>query len=142
MTSKDIFTSIVSKDENTNTITKKLINRLNGVIHTCFKKIRIREDKSDNDIVKLFDKRRKLRSKVDKYSQEKLKQAEEELADKCADANYEKIKNELKDIDCEDGGFNIGRLWKLRKKLSPYRKETPTAILDPKGNLVTSAKGI
>ena len=68
MTSKNILTSIVNKNEDVDTLTKKLLKRLNGVIHDCFKKIRIKEDRSDYDIVKLFDQRRTLRSKTDEDS--------------------------------------------------------------------------
>ena len=142
MTSKDILTSIVNKDEDVDMLTKKLLKRLNGVIHDSFKKVRITEDNTDDDIVQLFDQRRALRSKKDEDSKKLLKQIDDKLADKCADNNVKIIREELKDIGCDEGGFNVGRLWKLRKKLCPYKKDTPTAMLDPHGNIVTSAEGI
>ena len=37
-------------------------------------------------------------------------QIEKELATKCAEDNYEKIKEELKDIKCDEGGINTGKL--------------------------------
>ena len=38
--------------------------------------------------------------------------------------------------------MNAGKLWKLRKKLNPKGQEPPTAMVDNKDNLVTSAAGI
>ena len=36
----------------------------------------------------------------------------------------------------------MGKLWKLKKSLCPYKKDPPTAMLDTHGNVVASAKGI
>ena len=44
--------------------------------------------------------------------------------------------------DSEDGGFNAGRLWKLKKKLSPKVSEPPTAMKDTNGKLITSSEDI
>jgi hypothetical protein len=38
--------------------------------------------------------------------------------------------------------MNAGKLWKLKKKLSPRGRDPPTAMLDPFGNLVTSTAGV
>ena len=32
----------------------------------------------------------------------------------------------------------MGKLWKLKKSLCPYNKEPPVAMIDQKGNLITS----
>ena len=48
----------------------------------------------------------------------------------------------MNNIECEEGGLNIGNLWKLKKKLCPYKKDPPTAMMDPHGNLVTSEKSL
>ena len=49
---------------------------------------------------------------------------------------------EVKKIDCEEGGINSGHLWKLKKKLSPKCRDPPTAMMDRQGNLLTSAPAI
>ena len=49
---------------------------------------------------------------------------------------------EIKDIECDEGGFNIRKLWKLKKKLCPYKKDPKTATLDPKGNIITSLRNL
>ena len=57
-------------------------------------------------------------------------------------SNYEKIKEEIEGIKCEEGGFNSGKLWKLKKKLFPQSRDPPTAMLDQDGNLVTDSSQI
>ena len=142
MTSQDTLTSIVKKDQDVNTLTNKFLKRLNGIIHECFGKIRIKDSNNNKDIMELFNERNKLRSKDDKASWIKLTEIEELLAENCAESNYQKIKEELKDIESDEGGFNMGKLWKLRKKLCPFQKDPKTAMLDPSGNLITSDKNL
>ena len=124
MTSSNILTSIVNKDLDANTLTNKFLKRLDGIIHECFGKVRIKEDDRDNDtdVMKLYDQRNKLRSKEDKASLKELAEVEEQLAEKCAESNYLKIKKELKDIKSDEGGFNMGKLWKLRKNSVLFKK--------------------
>ena len=45
-------------------------------------------------------------------------------------------------MNSDEGGVNAGKLWKLKKKLNPRKKDPPTAMTDPNGNLVTSKSGI
>ena len=142
MTSDDTLTSIVNKDQDVNTLTNKFIKRLNGMIHECFGKIRIKDSTNNTDIMELFNERNKLRSKDDKVSRIKLTEIEELLAEKCAESNYQKIKEELKDIESDEGGFNMGKLWKIRKKLCLFKKDPKTAMQDPNGNLITSDKNL
>ena len=105
-------------------------------------KTRIKDEDKPTDITKLFDERNKLRSKEDKKSRLRLIEVDQEPADKCAENNYRKIMDEIKDIECDEGGFHMGKLWKLKKKLCPYKKDPMTAMLDPQGNLVTSSKNL
>ena len=39
--------------------------------------------------------------------------------DKVAEENYEKLKEEINGIKCDEGGINSGKLWRLKKKLNP-----------------------
>ena len=139
MTSQDgILSDIVNKGKDVTSATKKFLKRLNGCVTKCFQKIRISEHKSDNEIINLFDERRVLRSKMDTKSRSRLREVEEALADKCAETNKQKIESELKDIESDEGGFNMAKLWKLKKSLCPYNKEPPVAMSDPCGNIITS----
>ena len=40
-------------------------------------------------------------------------------------------------MSCEEGGFNPGKLWQLKKKLSPKHRDPPTAMRDSNGNILT-----
>ena len=52
---------------------------------------------------------------------------------------FQKIMTKVKGMeDSEDGGFNWGRLWKLKKKLSPKVSDPPTAMTNSVGKLLTS----
>jgi hypothetical protein len=135
------LSSIFDTKDDLNVATKHFIKRLNGYIHQSFKKIRISE-KSNDEISQLFEKRRHLRNKDDKESKDELARVEEELANKCAKDNYEKIMEDIKDIDCEEGGVHSGRLWNLKRKLCPRSRDPPTAKLDSSGNLLTSSTAI
>ena len=55
---------------------------------------------------------------------------------------YKIVKEEVDLVKCEEGGFNSGHLWRLKKKLRPKSNNTPTAIGDTNGKLVTSSQGI
>ena len=124
-----------------NTCTRKFLRGLNNCIRKSFRKIRI-TDKPNKEIEDLFDKRRILRNKTDEKSRVELDNVESELAEKCAQKNYELIKGEIENIDCEEGGLNSGNLWKLKKKQSPKCRDPPTAMLDQNGNLLTSEQAI
>ena len=133
----DFLSSVFDNDQDLNSITKKFLKRLNGVIHNSFKKIKISE-RPNKALEELFEKRNLLRTKSDPESRDALEQVEEELASKCAEDNKEKIKEELSGMKCDEGGINPGKLWNLRKKLFPKSRDPPTAMLDSSGNLVTS----
>ena len=69
-----------SKDIDVNRLTNKFMKRLNGIIHKCFKKIRIQEGNDNDKINELFE--RKLKSKLDNKSKKILEFVEDELAEK------------------------------------------------------------
>ena len=133
----DIFENVNDLDVATDMFMKKL----NENIKACFSKIRITE-KHNKELEELFTERKMLRNKNDEVSIMKLKIVEDKLAKLCAESNYSKIMEEIADLECEEGGINVGKLWKLKKKLSPTCRDPPTAMLDKEGNLVTSPRQI
>ena len=135
------MSSIFDTKDDLNMATKHFIKRLNGFIHEAFRKVRI-SDRKNSEIDKLFERRRVLRRKNDQESREELEKVEEELANKCAEENYAKIMEEIKGIDCNEGGVHSGKLWSLRRKLCPKSRDPPTAMLDPDGNMLTSSSAI
>ena len=132
-----IFENVEDLDE----ATEIFINKVNNHIKSSFKKIRITE-KLNKEVEKLFSKRKQLRSKTDEFSKSELKKVEAKLAEMCAESNYSKIVEEIADINCEEGGGNVGKLWKLKKRLSPTCRDPPTAMQDKEGKLLTSPKQI
>ena len=67
---------------------------------------------------------------------EELEKLEDTLAEKYSESMYNKIKHEIKAMNAEEGGYNPGHLWKMKKKLSPRKKDTPTAMKDANGQLL------
>ena len=61
------------------------------------------------------------------------------LANKCAEDNATLIKDACEGLTCEEGGVNAGKLWRLKKQLRGILQEPPTAMLDDKGNLITTS---
>ena len=99
------MSSIFDTKDDLNMATKHFIKRLNGFIHEAFRKVRI-SDRKNSELDKLFERRRVLRRKNDQESKEELERVEEELANKCAEENYAKIMEEIKGIDCNEGGVH------------------------------------
>ena len=88
-----------------------------------------------------YEKSPILRTKTDANSKKLLEDVDHELCEKYSEEMSEKIMSEVKGMeDSEDGGFNAGRLWKLKKKLSPKVSDPPTAMINSDGKLITSEK--
>ena len=51
---------------------------------------------------------------------------------------FNKINDEINGIQGDEGGYNPGHLWKLKKKLSPKHSEPPIAMKDGDGNILTN----
>ena len=85
-----------------------------------------------------------MRNKVkDGLSELQLEEVENELSSKYSSIMYSKIMGEVEGFeDAEDGGFIPGRLWKLKKKLSPRASEPPTAMISSEGKLLTTEDDI
>ena len=125
----DNLSAIFDSENDLNKATELFIKKLNKCIKSCFKKIRVSE-KPNKEVEELFAKRKELRNNEDEKSKLELEQVENKLAELCAEKNYNKIKEEISDIKHEEGGINSGKLWKLKKKLSPKCRDPPTAMLD------------
>ena len=85
------------------------MKKIEKTIQKCFKKVKVTEKK---DTVKeaLYSKWRNLKNKTDDKSREQLKEVENELAERYAKENFEKIKEMVGNQDNEDGGVNTGSL--------------------------------
>ena len=119
------LSNIVKSNKPIKEITNTFVKRIKGFIHSNFKKVKI-IDKPDKNLEHLYNKRRLLRNKTEEESIQELEQVENELSEKYAEGMFKTILSKVKGLDeCEDGGFNSGKLWKLKQKLSPRNHDPP-----------------
>ena len=143
ITSEDSFlSSVFTEKGNIETQTKYFLKRLVYFMSKSFKKIRVNENKKNKDLEELFNLRRILKTKKDDESCEKLVEVETKLANMCADENARTIQEACEGLSCEGGCINAGKLWKLTKQLKGMSQSPPTAMLDEKGNLVTTSRAL
>ena len=115
------------------------MKRIKGFIHSNFQKIKIIY-KPNEALEKLYSKRRLLRTQTDDDSIQELEDVENQLSKKYSEVMFKTIMIEVKGLDdCEDGGFNTRKLWKLKQKLSPRTHDAPSAMTNEKGELLTTA---
>ena len=135
------LSTIFDTEESVEKQTKKFLKKFNRILHQCFPKIRIKHAK-ETEIDKLFKTKRDLKHKDDHASKEKLKTVETKLADKMAEDLYNIVKEEVSIVNSDEGGFHSGHLWKLKNKLRPKSQNSPTAMLNKDGKLITSSNGL
>ena len=141
ITNTNQLSNIFDTDKNIHIQTKKLLKRIKGFISESFDKVKI-TNKPNKELDTLYDKRRVLRSQKGEKAKNELILVEKELADKFGEKMYKHIKEEINCIETEDGGFNSGKLWKLKKKLSPSNFDPPTAMKDSSGKLSITEEDI
>ena len=78
------LSSIFESNKDINKQTKQFIKKLDGVLHHCFKKIKIKGT-PNKEFDDLFAQQKQLKSKVDAESKRKLKEIEDRLAEKMSD---------------------------------------------------------
>ena len=144
MTSEGTFLSEVFNDEkkDVEVTSKQFLKRLKYCITQSFDKIRVKGPRIDKVLEELFDKRRQLKTNHDESSAKELEEVEELLAERCAEQNLKIVKEACEELTCEDGGVNVNKMWKMKKKLKGVYCEPPAAMMDEHGNVVTDSKGI
>ena len=120
---------------------KQFMKRLNGILHECFKKIKITENVDKEEDV-LYKKQKELKNKGDPESKKELSKIEERLVSLKSNDLFNVVKDEISKIDCEGGGFNSGHLWKMKSKLKSKEANKYTAIEDENGKLLTAEEDI
>ena len=136
------LSKIIDSKKPVHLVTKHFLKRVKGFIHKCFKKVKILQ-KPDDILEKLYSKRRILRMKQDQSSKDELEKVENELAEKYSENMYKKIMDGVSGFgDSEEGGFNSGQVWKLKKRLSPRPDNTPSAMHNSEGKLLTQPDDI
>ena len=88
-----------------------------------------------------MDERNKLKKKqiLDDNDEEELVKLESLISNACQDENREKVVNNFKDINGNNGNLSHQGVWKLKKKHFPKIKPTlPVAKKNLKGQLITN----
>ena len=116
---------------------KQFLKTLKGLLHKCFKKIKIKENSIKQEDI-LYAEQKELKGKNDAESKRKLEKIEEKLANLKSEDLFNVVKAEIENIDCETGGFNSGHIWKIKSKLKPKLSNKYTAIEDKNGKLLTT----
>jgi hypothetical protein len=88
----------------------------------------------------LFEQRRHLRNCNDEKAAKSWRKLKTNLQTCVPKLTMKKLRRKLNISSMMKEVFNSGHLWRLIKKLSPKCKDPLTAMLDQKGNLITSAK--
>ena len=130
------LSKIFETSEDLNIQTELFIKKLNGIMFKCFDKIRIGQKKK-SEYETLYEQWTNIRHKEDQESKIKSVDLEDELAEKFADNIHAKISEEIKGLECEEGGLNSGRLWKLKRKLFSNFQDPPNAMKDVNGKVLT-----
>ena len=130
-----MLSSIFDSEEDLDILTGRFLKKLDGCISNSFKKIRLakKEDKGED----LYNQMTNLKSKTDEKSKAKLQEVLEKIAED-AKKNFETVKAEVNNMKPSENGMNSKRLWKLKKNLCPNSRPPPTAMLDSRGNLLTT----
>ena len=143
-TNTTYLSEVFKEDEDIKVQTKIFLKRLGTIIRKCFTKFRvIQGGKKYTEIDRLFNERRTLKGMTDEEAKEQLGRVEEKLAALLAERNVKLIKDATEGLTCEEGGINSGKLWQLKRHLHrKHETNKPTALLDSKGELVTTKTDI
>ena len=71
-----------------------------------------------------------------------LEEIEEEIDRATHENNKETVEKSIRESSTKEGDFSQLRFWKLKKKLYPDEKDSPTAKLDEQGNLITTTESL
>ena len=86
----------------------------------------------------LYNRWKQIKNKQDVKSKQETEEIEKELANEY----LEKIEKAAGNLDGVEGGLTSKKLWDLKKNLCPRSRDPPTAMLDPKWNLVKDEEKI
>ena len=147
---------------NIETASKKWFKEFNNIVHRSFKKVRIvGRDNKDKDMNKILKEKNEIRRKYDDLRnaieelnadkdvyksyfdlEDQLEEIDEKIGELTADKNAELIDEHVKNINCEEGGFSLPKMYSLKRKLFPKAGDTPAAMKDLEGNMVCNKQSL
>ena len=140
--SSNILSESIRDGESIEESFNRFYKNLTKIFHQTFKKVRIGSKSRPSENEDLMDERRKLMSKKDPVSLDKLKEIENKLVELTAKKNADIIKEEIDNLKNGDGEVDMLSFWKMKRKLFPKAKDIPTAMMDSRGHLVSSGQKI
>ena len=148
----ECFTNV---DNDLNEECYEWVSKINTIIKTCFKKIRIKKKPAQNINMKhLFDQKEnviELLTKAEEVNDDSEssrinKELEEiilQISEACAEDNKRAISKLSSFVSDPTENFNQAKVWKVKKKLIPNNTaEPPSAKRDEYGNLITEKEQI
>ena len=137
------LSSIFDSGKSVNIQAKKFLKRFKGMVHECFRKIKITPtSKKEKEIFELYKQQANLKFRTDEESKKELEQIEDRLVNKLSEELFGIVREEVDIINSDQGGFNSGHLWQLKNKLSGKVNSPTTAVFDTLGDLVTTKNEI
>ena len=124
---------------------KRWHRRLLKALHTSFNKIRI-QDRGKKKKLKIDDlmERKKIilkKKKLDQTDQKEIDDLDEAISEECADKEFDKISNILKDLENDSGVTNVTNIWRQFKKAYPTKtKPLPTGVQNIEGKIIINPK--
>ena len=132
-----MLSSVLDSREDINTLTNRLLKKINGCIAVNFRKVRVNHTKK-GPVEKLYDELNTIKEKGG--SEVEVNEVKEKIVN-LNNEKYKKISEEL--AKKKDGRkLNPQKFWKIRKQICPKSQDPPSAMLDEKGNLLTTQKVI
>ena len=125
---------------------KDWFKNLQTVFHKSFKKIRCQSRVKETEVSKLLEKRKNLIQKLKKAEEEtkqelskEIKSIEDGISTLSSEENRNKVIENFKHLENNDGSTNTNGIWKIMKKLFPKNVESlPFAKKNCQGQLISS----
>ena len=145
------FTKCFSQGGDINQEGEMWMKTLQKSIHSCFKKIRIRNNNPKKDEMQkkmedrkdLIKKLSNVKSPAERHKlEDQISMIEGEISEEYRKKQIEKVHEHLNEITNPDGRVNTTGVWKLRKKICPKPQEQLSAKKDRNGVLVTDPEKI
>ena len=122
------------------------LKSVQGMLHQCFRKVRVRKMKEKTEIQDLLDEKLKIQISMDSIlskdeiddAKKQISEIENKISELCAERNCEIVKNHIKTLGALNGNFSQTGMWKLKNQLVPKELDSPMAKLDKLGNLITA----
>ena len=119
---------------------------LDGMMHQCFRKVRVRKMKENTEIQVLLDEKMDIQISMEPNmnkenltdAQDKIIEIEKKISKLCADKNCEIVRNHIQNLRAPNGNFSQLGMWKLKNQLVPKDIDPPMAKKDCLGNLITA----